>query len=139
MSAKLLLSFLVVLAYPVMAQEVVKQGVWETIDYDVQGAWKIVRTGDTYTVRLGEDFETKDGPDLHILLSPRSIKEIDHGDAGNDALIVGPLNTTDTSTFFKKMKGPQSLALPSGVNLSEYKTILIHCVKFSHLWAGGTL
>lgn len=139
MPAKLLLALLLMFAIPVMAQEVVKQGAWETIDYDVQGVWKIVRAGDTYAVQLGEDFETKNGPDLHILLSPRPINEIDHGDASNDALVVGLLKTTDTSTFFKKMKGPQSLPLPSGVKLSEYRTILIHCVQFSHLWAGGTL
>ena len=139
MLARVFLSLLCMFAIPVMAEDVVKQGSWETIDYDVQGEWKIVRTGDAYAVELGEDFETKDGPDLHILLSPRPINEIDHSDAGNDALVVGLLKTTDTSTFFKKMKGPQSLALPKDVKLSEYKTILIHCVKFSHLWAGGNL
>ena len=62
-----------VLCQPVFAADVVKGGAWKTIDYEVQGMWSIVDTGDGLAVELGEDFETKNGPDLHILLSPKSV------------------------------------------------------------------
>ncbi len=123
-----------------MAQPVVvSEGPWQTIDYEVSGKWKIVRDGAEHRVELGADFETKNGPDLHILLSKKRLDQITNENATDQALIVGLLKTTDDSTFFKKMKGPQSLPLPPGVNLSSYRTILIHCVKFSHLWAGSPL
>lgn len=138
MSKRLLCGVLMLLSQAALAVEVVKSGTWTTIDYDVEGMWRIVDTGDGLAVELGEDFETKNGPDLHILLSPMSVGALSNENASSKALIVGLLQTTDGS-FFKKMKGPQTLPLPSGTTLSDYKSIVIHCVKFSHLWAGAPL
>jgi hypothetical protein len=59
--------------------------------------------------------------------------------ASQDALVVGLLKTSDDSPFFKKMKGTQRLVIPSEARLSDYRTILIHCVRYSHLWAGAEL
>lgn len=127
-----------VLCQPVFAADVVKRGAWKTIDYEVQGMWSIVDTGDGLAVELDEGFETKNGPDLHILLSPKSIGELSDDNASSQALVVGLLVTSDRG-LFKKMKGPQTLALPPGVDLADYRTILIHCLKYSHLWAGAPL
>lgn len=121
------------------APQIVAEGRWETLDYEVSGTWRIVRDGAEHRVELDEDFETKNGPDLHIVLSKERLNRITNENATERALIVGLLKTTDDSTFFKKMKGAQSLPLPPATNLSEYRSILIHCVKFSHLWAGAPL
>lgn len=121
------------------AAEVVAEGVWQKVDYAVAGSWRIVRDGGTYTVVLDDDFETKNGPDLHILLSPRPLAELTDETAGDGALVVGLLKTSDTALLFKKMKGAQSLELPPGTDPGAYRTILIHCVRFSHLWAGAPL
>jgi hypothetical protein len=37
------------------------------------------------------------------------------------------------------MQGAQSFTLPAGTRLSDYRTLVIHCVEFSHLWAGALL
>ena len=121
------------------AQPIVAQGPWVKVDYEVSGQWKITRDGEQLFVELGDDFETKNGPDLHILLSPKPLSELTDANASRDALIVGLLKTRDDSTLFRKMKGAQRLEIPSGTRLSNYRTILIHCVRFSHLWAGGEL
>lgn len=118
---------------------VVAEGAWQTIDYEVEGRWQIVRDGDRLRVELDERFETKNGPDLHIVLSERPLDRVTDRNATRQALIVGRLRTNDRSTFLKKMKGAQSLPLPPGTDLSDYRSILIHCVEFSHLWAGAPL
>ena len=121
------------------AAEVVAQGSWTTIDYDVEGVWQIEADGDRLTVRLGDDFVTKNGPDLHVLLSPKPLAELTNDNAMQGALVAGLLKTTDDSTFFRKMKGAQSFTLPAGTRLEDYQTVVIHCVEFSHLWAGASL
>ena len=121
------------------AAEVVAQGSWTTIDYDVEGVWRIEADGDQLTVRLGDDFVTKNGPDLHVLLSPKPLEELTNDNAMQGALVAGLLETTDDSTFFRKMKGAQSFTLPAGTRLEDYRTVVIHCVEFSHLWAGASL
>jgi len=121
------------------AQSIVAQGPWVKADYEVAGQWKITRHGEQLYVELGDDFETKNGPDLHILLSPKSLTQLTDANASQEALVVGLLKTTDDSVLFKKMKGAQRLAIPSEARLSDYRTILIHCVRFSHLWAGAEL
>ncbi len=121
------------------AQSIVAQGPWVKVDYDVAGQWTITRDGEQLFVELGDDFETKNGPDLHILLSPKPLAQLTDANASQDALVVGLLQTTDESVLFKKMKGAQRLTIPAGTRLSDYRTILIHCVRFSHLWAGAEL
>lgn len=134
-----LLLALLFFAVPAQAQSIVAQGPWRAADYEVAGQWKITRHGEQLFVELGDDFETKHGPDLHILLSPKPFSQLTNANASNDALIVGLLRSSDDSVLFKKMKGAQRLAIPSGVRLSDYRSILIHCVRFSHLWAGADL
>lgn len=131
---------LLLLALPVHAEQVIAQGSWTTADYAVKGIWRIVDDEQgRLLVKLGDDFETKNGPDLHILLSPKPFAEVTNENASEQALVAGLLKTRDTSVLFKKMKGAQSLTLPEGADLSHYRSILIHCVQFSHLWAGADL
>lgn len=135
----LVVLFLTIPFIPAQASEVVAEGAWRTFDYDVEGTWHIVQADDRLTVRLGDDFVTKNGPDLHVLLSPKPFAALNNDNAMEGALVAGLLVTRDDSTFFRKMKGAQSFTLPAGTRLADYQTIVIHCVEFSHLWAGGDL
>lgn len=126
-------------AAPACAQQIVAQGTWEKVDYEVSGEWKIVLDNSQYHVQLDDRFDTRNGPDLHIVLSRQRLDRITDENAIHHALIVGELKTQDDSLFFKRMRGAQTLPLPPGTNLSSYRTILIHCVKLKHLWAGAPL
>ena len=138
-SVRILLLAIFLFSAAAQAQSMVAQGPWTKVDYEVAGQWKITRHGEQLFVELGDDFETKNGPDLHILLSPSSLEQLTDANASQDALVVGLLKTSDDSAFFKKMKGAQRLAIPGEARLSDYRTILIHCVRYSHLWAGAEL
>ncbi len=136
-----LLLFMALLVYATgsRAAEIVATGNWTTIDYAVEGVWRIEADGEQLTVRLGDDFVTKNGPDLHVLLSPKPLAELTNDNAMQGALVAGLLKTQDDSTFFRKMRGAQSFTLPAGTRLEDYRTLVIHCVEFSHLWAGAPL
>lgn len=75
-------------------------------------------------------FKTKSGPDLKIFFSAKSLSLLNGKNAatGNYRLVK-----------LKSVKGDQSYTIPSSVDLSKYKTIFIHCEKYSKLWAGASL
>jgi hypothetical protein len=72
-----------------------------------------------YHLRL-EDFSVRNGPDLYVYLSPEPDGYAD------DALELGLLKATDGSFGYD---------LPDGVDPSRFRSALIWCKQFSHLFA----
>jgi len=72
-----------------------------------------------YHLRL-EDFSVRNGPDLYVYLST------DADGYADDALEVGLLKATDGSFGYD---------LPDGFDPSAYRSTLIWCKQFSHLFA----
>jgi hypothetical protein len=72
-----------------------------------------------YHLRL-DDFSVRNGPDLFVLLSP-SAEGYDE-----DSLELGRLKATDGSFGYD---------LPAGVDPGEFRSALIWCKQFSHLFA----
>lgn len=105
------------------------KGEWEKASYDVRGSWSIVSKEDGIYVILDEKFKTKRGPDLFILLSPLEYSEVNNENADQGAYKVVQLESFKGAAEFK--------IKDKDLDLSEYKSILIHCIKYSHLWAGS--
>jgi hypothetical protein len=76
------------------------------------------------TVFLHEDFEVGPGPDYHVYLVPKAnIRS--SGDLGAAMYVdLGRL---------KAFEGSQNYAIPAGVDLSQFPSVLIWCQKFSVL------
>ena len=72
-----------------------------------------------YHLRL-QDFSVRNGPDLFVYLSP------DAGGYADDALELGKLKATDGSFGYD---------LPDGVDPARFRSALIWCKQFSHLFA----
>ena len=72
-----------------------------------------------YHLRL-EDFSVRNGPDLFVYLSP------DADGYADDALELGKLKATDGSFGYD---------LPDGVDPARFRSALIWCKQFSHLFA----
>jgi hypothetical protein len=72
-----------------------------------------------YHLRL-EDFSVRNGPDLFVYLSP------DADGYADDALDLGKLKATDGSFGYD---------LPDGVDPARFRSALIWCKQFSHLFA----
>ena len=111
------------LAFVASAQEA--SGTWTRKTQNIEGTWKIA--GGELTL---SGFSTKKAPDLKILLSPAPLSAITNDNATSGAKLIAKL---------KSPKGDQTYALPAGIDISTYKSIIIHCEKYSKLWGGASL
>ena len=84
----------------------------------VTGSAKIYLNGNQSEVRL-EDFSISSGPDLKVYLSKN--------DTPTDFVNLGNLTSATVYT------------IPTQVNVTDYKYVLIHCQQYSHLFAVAQL
>ena len=108
------------------AYKLISSGGWRTKSYPVAGNWTMSSENGVTRVNLDNQFSTQRAPDLKIFLSPLSPDELTGRNATQGALLVSPLQSN---------RGAQSYTVPAGTNLSQYKTILIHCERLSKLWS----
>ncbi|MEM8954957.1 MAG: DM13 domain-containing protein [Verrucomicrobiota bacterium] len=118
------------ISMPAVLAGVEESGTWTSKAYEASGSWSIVEEGGKQYVVLSSDFSTKSAPDLKLFLSPTGLGEVNGKNATSGSVLVAKL---------KSNKGSQKYEIPAGVDLSRYKTILIHCEKFSKLWSGAAL
>lgn len=105
-------------------------GSWQKAAYNTKGTWSIVEKDNEIYVILDEKFRTKRGPDLFILLSPKNFSNVTDKNANNKAYIVGKLDS---------FKGEKIYKIKDKINITDYKSILIHCIDYSHLWSGADI
>lgn len=111
-----------------VAEKVTLQtGDFEKARYNIRGGWKISTVKGITTITFDDSFKTRSGPDLKLFLSPKPVSAVNGKTAQKDAVKIGIL---------KSNKGTQSYTVPSDVNLSDYKSVLIQCEAFSVLWGG---
>ena len=122
---------LALLAGPALTQgQTVHQGQWTTKGFDVDGTWKIVRDGGKTYVVLDDAFNTKGAPDLKIFLSPNGAAGLDNRNATQGSQLVAVLTSN---------RGAQRYEVPAGVDLQRFRAIVIHCEKYTKLWAAADL
>lgn len=71
------------------------------------------------TLKLSSSFKSSSGPDLFVYL----------GNSGPSKLIA-PL---------KKTSGSQTYTLPTGIDISKYSAVFIHCKRFNHTFGKARL
>lgn len=76
------------------------------------------------TVFLGEDFEVGPGPDFHVYLVPKA--EIRSSGEVTDTMFV------DLGRL-RAFKGSQNYAIPEGVDLKDFPSVVIWCRQFGVL------
>lgn len=87
-----------------------------TLGHPASGSVRVFRTGNEIVVRY-EDFETINGPNLHVYLS----KDLE----ANEFVDLGPIKGT---------RGNINYILPEDVDIEEYNYILTWCVPFAVLF-----
>lgn len=107
-----------------------KSGKWVNKDYKISGEWSLQKRGDQHVISFNDKFKTKNGPDLKIFLSPQSIDTANGRNATDEAALVAVL---------KKNKGSQEYVLPENLDISNFKSLLIHCEAYGVLWGGTNL
>lgn len=105
-------------------------GEFVTLDRETptEGSFSIINSDGERELQLESNFSVAEGPDLYILLSPLSLSDATNENAMNGAFVVGKLESfTGASTY----------AIPDSIELGKFKSILIHCVEYSHLFGGA--
>ena len=103
---------------PVSTPPVATGNFMPTSGIKVTGSAKIYLNGSQNEVRL-ENFSISSGPDLKVYLSKNATP--------TDFVNLG--NLTSSTVY----------AIPTQVNVSDYKYVLIHCQQYSHLFAVAQL
>lgn len=110
---------------------VVAGGTFTEIDvlYTAKGTVTIYQLPDDSRLLRLEDFSVTNGPDLHVYLvrnpKPREQKEV-----GNDYIDLGAL---------KGNVGNQNYQVPSEVDLTSYRGIIIYSVQFGAIFSSAEL
>lgn len=105
-------------------------GQWTKKSFKVSGDWSIVeKDGKTY-IKLSSDFRTRNAPDLKIFLSPLAASQTNGDNATDGSILVAPLTSNS---------GEQTYEIPEGVDLANFKSVLIHCEQYSKLWSAADL
>lgn len=89
--------------------------------HDVEGVAKLVEQGENRIIRF-EDFETVNGPNLHIYLA----SDLD----SEDYIDLGPIKAT---------KGNVNYEVDSAIDLEKYNKVLVWCVPFKVLFSYAEL
>jgi len=81
---------------------------------------------------MGDDFEAKKAPDLKIFLSKAALDDIESKNAlkNGEPVLVAKL------TIYK---GKASYNIPASIDISKYKTIMVHCEEYDKFWGGSSL
>ena len=109
--------------------EELHSGTWQKKAYSSAGTWSIETEGEKTYLKI-KNLKTKSGPDLKLFLSPLSTSKVKGSNATKGSLKISSLPSP---------KGTHKIALPKGTDLSKYKSVIIHCEKFSKLWSAGQL
>ena len=94
------------------------------------GDWVIVKNGDDHYLQLNENFNAKKGPDVKVLLSPLKRSDITGDNAAEGSLFIVLLENFEGASQFK---------IPSGTNISDYQSLVFHCLEYSKLWGTSAL
>ncbi|MDA8707810.1 DM13 domain-containing protein [Hellea sp.] len=95
--------------------------------YNIDGTWDISKVNGLYVLNFHDDFKTKGGPDLKVFLSKKPLAALNGSNVTPISVKLGVL---------KSNHGAQSYTISPQINLSEYKSIVIHCEVYSILWGG---
>ena len=103
---------------------------WTKKSKKATGAFEIVVDGDRTVIRLADNFKTSSAPDLKFVLTNTTPRRASNKNALKGGTIVGLLESN---------RGAQEVVVPKGVDVSSFKTLLIHCEQYTKLWAAATI
>ncbi|MFB6273584.1 MAG: DM13 domain-containing protein [Salinibacter sp.] len=95
------------------------------------GSYRIGRTGSDLKLVLGEDFRTEKGPDLYVVLSPKTRDE-----ATGENVMEGAAVRVHA---LRSLKGQQVYDLADDLDLKPFNATAIQCIQFSHLYGAAPL
>jgi hypothetical protein len=112
---------------PASGNELVAAGRFHSVRHSARGDARVVELARGGRVLTLTGFEVDNGPDLRVYLVA--------GPATTESEVVEPLDLGG----LKGNRGDQQYAIPAGVDVSRYSTVVIWCRAFSVLFARAPL
>lgn len=101
---------------------------WMGKQYTIEGSWQIETVNGDLQLKFGDDFKTLRGPDVKVYLSPKDINDIGNREpVDKEGVYLG---------LIESFMGEQVFIIPTGINLKDYKSIVLHCQAYSVVWGG---
>jgi hypothetical protein len=100
---------------------IVSQGSFRPLGHDARGTALVIEAADDNTYLRFEDLEVENGPDLKVYLSRA------HADAPEDELAADIIDLGG----LKGNIGNQNYLVPASVDLTQYRSAVIWCRRFS--------
>ena len=107
----------------------VASGQFESRDHPSSGLATVITDGDRTFLRFEDDFATDNGPDLNVYLSKAPITS-DSGAFDDDFVDLGDL---------KGNIGAQNYELDGSIDVSEYQSVVVWCVRFGVAFGAAPL
>ena len=105
-------------------------GVFRSGEHHTSGAAAVIRLADgSRFVRLTE-FDTSDGPDVHVILSDQPAGSSDHAVDEGRYLKLGTLKGT---------RGNQNYPIPASADLAQFASVVIWCDRFNATFGSADL
>ncbi len=108
----------------------ITSGTFTNQAYKITGTWRIYEKDGKTFITLSDDFRTRRAPDLKIFLSPTEASAVTSKNATEGSVLIAKLDSA---------RGGQTYEIPEGTDLSAYKSVVIHCERFTKLWGAGPL
>jgi len=103
-----------------------KGNTWVKKNYTVSGNWSVETEGSKTYLVLHSNFKTSKGPDLKLFLTKKSVSSIGKSETiEKHGLLLGEL---------KSFKGEQRYLIPNNISISEFKSLVVHCEKYTKVW-----
>ncbi len=104
---------------------------WSKKNYNVTGNWSIEKVNNKTYLVLHHDFKTSKGPDLKIFVAKKSASTIGKNEAvEKHGIFIANL---------KSNKGSQRYLIPSTISINNFKSIVIHCEKYTKVWGAAAI
>jgi len=140
----IILSVLLILSN-IACAEVIKQGDFKGTKgfitknkHNIKGSWKLEKSeGGKLFLILDESFEADNAPDLKFFLSPLAGSKVNSKNAEKNAKLIYSFPVNQKSD---KISGPQKIEIDIDASaITQYKSIVLHCKKYSELWGTSSL
>lgn len=105
------------------------QGEFQNGVHEGQGTATIYQLADGSTVLRLADFQSTNGPDLHVMLTSHPAPTT-QSDLMQNLIDLGPLKST---------QGQQNYPLPPQTNVTSFKTVVIYCLPFNVVFSTAPL
>jgi len=116
MLKKIIIPALALIAFSSNASALNAKGKFQKKSHKIKGAWALLEIENKQVLVFHDNFKTKNGTDLKIVLSKKSIR--------------------NHLGLIRSNKGDQNYIIPAHINLEDYESIVIHSEAENVLWGG---